>query len=113
MKCRQNPFDEQSIASILTTGVANLYSKDCSLQGKLTGLDGESFCLDWNKSAKGMLLSAVGKEICVWDVEKNLGGDQLMKIMNAHSDKEVNDAKFSPLQENLILSSGADGMFKM
>ena len=46
-------------------------------------------------------------------MEKNIGGGQLMKIVNAHGDKDVNDAKFSPLQENLILSSGADGMFKM
>ena len=46
-------------------------------------------------------------------MDKNIGGGQLMKIVNAHGDKDVNDAKFSPLQENLILSSGADGMFKM
>ena len=49
----------------------------------------------------------------MWDVEKNVGSGQLMKRANAHGDKGVNDAKFSPLQENLVLSSGADGMFKM
>ena len=97
MKCRQNPFNEQSIASILTTGVVNLYSKDGKLQGKLNGLSGESFCLDWNKARAALLVSAVENQICVWDVEKNIGGGQLMKIVNAHGDKDVNDAKFSPL----------------
>ena len=73
MKCRQNPFDTQCVASILTSGVVNVYKKDGTIQGKLLGLGDESFCLDWNKKAKGLIVSAAKKTACVWDVEKNLG----------------------------------------
>ena len=113
MKCRQNPFDAQSIASILTSGVVNIYKKDGSLQGKLLGLGDESFCLDWNKKTKGLIVSAAKKSVCVWDIEKNLNGGQLFKIDTAHGENEVNDVKFSPLQEHLILTSGGDGHYKM
>ena len=49
LKCRQNPFNDQNVASILTSGVVNIYKKDGTLTGKLHGLSDETFCLDWNK----------------------------------------------------------------
>ena len=115
MKCRQNPFDDQCVASVLTSGVVNIYKKggNGTLVGKLQGLGDETFCLDWNKKKQGHIISAVKNTVCVWDVEKNLSGGQLFKIDNAHGESDVNDAKFSPLNENLILTSGGDGHYRM
>ena len=113
LKCRQNPFDDQRIASILTGGDVNIYKKDGTLTGKLLGLPDESFCLDWNKKKAGQILSAAKKTVYVWDVEQNLGQGHLLKIDPAHGETDVNDAKFSPLAEHLVLTSGGDGMYKM
>ena len=119
LKCRQNPFDSQTVASILTSGVVNVYKKDGSLSGKLLGLEDESFCLDWHKKKQGLIVSAAKTTVCVWDVEKNLSAvgsnnsSQLFKVDKTHGETDVNDAKFSPLQDNLIITSGGDGMYKM
>ena len=76
MKCRQNPFENQSVASILTSGVVNVYKKDGTLSGKLFGLEDESFCLDWNKKKQGLVLSAAKNSVCVWDITKNLCAEE-------------------------------------
>lgn len=39
--------------------------------------------------------------------------NQLMKFMNAHDDWQINDVKFSPLNRNLLVTSGQDGFFKI
>ena len=115
MKCRQNPFDDQCVASVLTSGVVNIYKKggNGTLVGKLQGLGDETFCLDWNKKKQGHIVSAAKNTVCVWDVEKNLSGGQLFKIDKGHGESDVNDAKFSPLNENLILTAGGDGHYRM
>ena len=68
MKCRQNPFDEGCVASIVTNGTVNIYMKDGTLIGKLHGLGDESFCLDWHKKKQGYIMSAAKQKVCVWDV---------------------------------------------
>ena len=58
---------------------------DGSKKGALQGLSEESFCLDWNKRRGGLLASAAGSTVCVWDVTQNLDQDsQLLKIAVAH-----------------------------
>ena len=72
LKCRANG-EGTLIASILTTGVVNLYDmQDGSKRGNLQGLADESFCLDWNKRRGGLLVSAAGSTVCVWDVAANM-----------------------------------------
>ena len=71
LKCRAN-IDGTIIASILTSGVVNLYDMQTgSKKGSLQGLTEESFCLDWNKKHNGLLASAAGSTVCYWDVEQN------------------------------------------
>lgn len=121
LKCRMNPMDGTSIASILTTGVVNVYDLGTgNKKGSLIGLDDESFCLDWNFKRNGLLVSAAQSTVCVWDVNQNLtqdseSGSQLLKIDLAHgsADQPVNDVKFSPHNDHQILTSGNDGFYKM
>ena len=66
LKCRMNTADDSgTIASILTSGVVNIYSidSDDGKLGCLLGLTEESFCLDWNKKRNGLLASAAGSVI--------------------------------------------------
>lgn len=125
------------IASITTSGVVNLYKTNSfelsgvangvqgssSLVGKLHGLHEETFCLNWSKCASNLLTSAAGTNVCIWDINRTNGteteamphGDknQLMKFMNAHGDSQINDAKFSPLDPNTLVTSASDGLFKV
>ena len=104
LKCRQNPLNADTIASILTTGVVNLYSSVSGQKaGSLAGLTEESFCLDWNKKRSGLLASAASHTVCVWDADHHVTSDPasgscLLKIEVAHGSAEqpVNDVKFSP-----------------
>ena len=70
LKCRLNPIDRKSVASILTSGVIDIFDIEGngSKLGKLAGLTDESFCLDWNKKRDGLLVSAAQGTFCVWDV---------------------------------------------
>jgi|LakMenEpi03Aug12_release.lakeMendotaPanAssembly.Ray.scaffolds.fasta_scaffold217369_3 WD40 repeat protein len=137
MKCRQNPENSSMIASVTTSGVVNLYKTNAfewyehvhegktqgSLVGKLHGLHEETFCLNWSRCASNLLASAAGNHVCIWDINRTNGtetekmphGDkhQLMKFMNAHGDNQVNDAKFSPLNPNYLVTAGSDGFFKV
>ena len=116
LKCRAN-LDGTLIASILTSGAVNLYDVQAGAkQGSLQGLTEESFCLDWNKKRSGLLASAAGSTVCVWDVAQNIDQEsQLLKIAVAHdsADQPVNDVKFSPFDENRLITSGNDGFYKM
>jgi len=71
--------------------------------GSLGGPSDESFCLDWNRKRNGLLTSAAGATVCVWDVNQNVTnnpdeGEFLFQIKMAHGSDEVpvNDVKFSP-----------------
>ena len=122
LKCRLN--EQKLIASILNTGIINLYSlEDGQKKGILSGLTEESFCLDWNKKRAGLLISAAGSSVCIWDVNEHITQDasqgiQLLRIEKAHENAEsepepVNDVKFSPHNDHQFITSGNDGFYKM
>ena len=72
LKCRQSIFGDK-VASILTSGVVNIYSvESASKLGCLHGLTEESFCLDWSRKSQSLLASAAGSTVMVWDVAHNL-----------------------------------------
>lgn len=85
MKCRLNPFNPGLIASVTTSGVVNLYKTSAlgsangdtktPLVGKLHGLAGETFSLHWNRSHANLLASAVGTNVCIWDVNSQNGSE--------------------------------------
>jgi len=71
-KCRQNPLGSE-IASILTSGVVNVYSAESGNKlGGLVGLAEDSFCLDWNRTKSGLVVSAAGSTVCIWDIAHHL-----------------------------------------
>jgi WD40 repeat protein len=52
------------------SGIVNLYDGNTGdLAKRLHGLDKDSFCLSWNKLTPGLLASAAGTSVCIWDVE--------------------------------------------
>jgi WD40 repeat protein len=121
IKSRCMPQNLSVVASMTNSGAINLYNlpevnigsdqKEVQrLKAKLTGLEEESFALSWNKNKQGLLCSASGTTVCVWDVEKNTTPS--VELSNAHVEN-INDVKFSQLNEHLMISTSDDGHFKI
>ena len=64
---------------------------------------------DWNKVKSNILgTSSIDTTCRIWDINKNVTLNQLI----AH-DKEVYDIAFSPKDENVFITTGADGSVRM
>ena len=64
----------------------------------------------------GLLASASRTAVCIWDVNsesKTRDIHQKLKFENAHGTHDINDARFSPLNHHLLVTSGSDGHFKV
>jgi WD40 repeat protein len=57
-----------------------------------------------------LLASASETKICVWDISNK--STPFYEFLDAHTDS-INDVKFSPLDENLLISTADDGNFKL
>lgn len=59
------------VASMTNTGKINLYNlKEERAVGSLVGLTTESFSLQWSKLRPGLIMSAAGTNVCIWDVNR-------------------------------------------
>ena len=124
------PQDWQVIAAIGSTGEVRIYkyehspenTKNASLIAEkkskidqstlnvLEGLEDDGFGLCWSPQQKGMLVGATGKTVCVWDALNSKV--PTITIKEAHQD-DINDAKFSSLNPNLIGTASSDSHFKL
>lgn len=120
------PQNLDIVASMTNTGVINLYnfpeildkehtSETKRLRAQLTGLEDESFAVNWNRHQKGLLCSASQQNICVWDTENTKEGEPSVKLTGAHV-KDINDVNFSAHPShggNMMISTADDGHFKI
>ena len=120
------PQNLSVIASMTNTGAINLYNmpeildpenaarvESKRLRAQLTGLEDESFAVNWNRHQKGLLCSASQQNICVWDTEKST--EPSVKLTGAHV-KDINDVNFSAHPAhggNMMISTADDGHFKI
>ena len=121
LKCREDPFAEDSVSAVIASlhsdGEVGLYKVGHGNVGNLEGLSEETFALNWNRQRQGLLVSAAGGSLCVWDVAKHANGGNLLLKELAHGANasgevwQVNDAKFNPLRGDLVITSAEDGRY--
>lgn len=119
-KARAMRQDWRVIASILSSGEIALYrtqegwgSTNEEPVAVLRGLESEGFGLSWSPHQKGLLVSATGQDICLWDTE-NLSqkGQAKTKVANAH-ENTINDVKFSSSNPHLFGTASDDNNYKL
>lgn len=127
IKARAMPQNLSVVASMTNKGLINLYNMPeildpensaasvevKRLRAQLTGLEEESFAVNWNRHQKGLLCSASQQNICVWDTEKS--SEPSVKLTGAHV-KDINDVNFSAHAAhggNMMISTADDGHFKI
>ena len=126
LKARMCPSQQGLVASVTNTGAISLFqisdfvnssnsAATFEAVGTLHGNKTETFSLNWNRQRSNLLCSGADDRFCVWDVEQERIGDkqQMLQFRKPHGDASVNDVKFSPVDPNLIVSSGSDGFFKV
>lgn len=126
IKARAMPQNLSVVASMTNTGVINLYNMPeilepenstasaevKRLRAQLSGLEEESFAVNWNRHQKGLLCSASQQNICVWDTEKS--SEPSVKLTGAHV-KDINDVNFSAHPAhggNMMISTLMTGISK-
>lgn len=121
LKVRSKPGSSDIFASLNKQGPISIYQMsgnnyETTQVGTLLGnTSDETFALCWNKVQNNLLCSAAGSNACIWDTN-NLDKDknQLLTFRQAHGQNVIiNDVKFSPLDGNLLVTSGSDGFFKV
>eukprot|EP00347_Sterkiella_histriomuscorum_P005399 403356762 len=118
-KTRAMKQDWHVIASLGNTGDIYIYHHDRTSENKvqtdftvLSGLEDEGFGMSWNPNQRGVLAAATGTTICIWNVEEQKEGNQLLKIQQAHEDT-INDIKFSNINPHLFGTAADDGHYKL
>ncbi len=112
--------DWKVIASIMSTGEIALYRTQDSWGtlneepiSVLRGLESEGFGLSWSPHQKGLLVSATGQDLCLWNTENlNKKGEANTKVSLAH-EKTINDVKFSNSNPYLFGTASDDNNYKL